>query len=100
MAIEIKWTEQAKESFAANINYLAEEWSEKEIARFVQETESIIRRVQQNPEAYPVGIRDNRYRRARINKYIVLFYRYFEIKNKISLITFWHSKQNPSKLKY
>jgi len=56
--------------------------------------------MQQYPEAYPVGIRNHHYRRARINKYIVLFYRYFENKNKISLITFGNSKQDPSKLKY
>ncbi len=100
MAIEVKWTRQAVESFKNNIDYLEENWSSKEIAKFVKETEKIIDRLQKYPKSYPPGAKDKRYRRVRINKHIVLFYRYFESKNKISLITFWHVRQNPTRLKY
>ena len=100
MAIEIKWTQQAIETFKSNIDYLASKWSNKEITKFVQETEKIINRLQKYPESYPPGIKDKRYRKVRINKYIVLFYRYFESKKKISLITFWHVRQDPDQLKY
>jgi hypothetical protein len=39
-------------------------------------------------------------RKAKINKYIVLYYRYYVSKKEVLLLSFWHSRQNPSKLKY
>lgn len=100
MAIEIKWTKEAEESFETNIAYLEKEWTGKEITKFITQTEDIINRLSQYPEAYPPGIKNSKYRRVRLNKYIVLFYCYYKAKQEIALITFWHIKQNPQKLKY
>jgi|GEM_PF-2837936 len=55
---------------------------------------------EQYPESYPIGNRSNKYRKARLNKYIVLFYRYYKTKGRVVLPTFWNVKQDPSKLKY
>lgn len=100
MAIKIKWTKGAEESFETNIAYLQKEWTNKEITKFITQTKNIIDRLSQYPEAYPPGIKNNKYRRARLNKYIVLFYCYYKAKQEIVLITFWNIKQPPQKLQY
>ena len=38
MAIVIKWTNEARKTFDKNINYLLEEWTEREISNFVKQT--------------------------------------------------------------
>ena len=100
MAIEINWSLEAEETFSHNIDYLNREWSEKEIRVFVQQTEKAITRIQSYPESYPPGNKNKKYRKVRLNKYIVLFYRYYKTKGVITLVSFWNAKQDPAKLKY
>ena len=100
MAIEIDWSDEARTTFDHNIYYLQTQWTEREVRKFIQQTEQAISRIQQQPESYPPGNRSKKYRKARLNKYIVLFYRYYKTKDRVSLLTFWNIKQDPSKLKY
>lgn len=100
MAIEIGWTNEAKYSFQENLNYLLKNWSEKEAAKFVQHVDVLLKRLQLFPESYPKGVKSDKYRKARINKYIVLFYQYQPRKKRIVLLTFWNTKQHPDKAKY
>jgi plasmid stabilization system protein ParE len=100
MAVKINWSREARESFSENINYLHEEWTEREAKTFVQQTQKVISRLEIYPESYPPGNKNKKYRKARLNKYIVLFYRYYKTKGTITLISFWNVKQNPVHLKY
>jgi hypothetical protein len=100
MAIEISWSDEAKEIFAKNVDFLLDAWTGKEVTKFIQQTEQVISRIQRLPESYPPGIKNKKYRKARLNRYIVLFYRHYKTKNKIVLLTFWNARQNPEKLKY
>jgi hypothetical protein len=49
MAIEISWSDEAIETFQNNITYLEKEWSEKEVARFILQTQNIIVRLKKFP---------------------------------------------------
>ena len=100
MAVEINWSTEAAESFSHNFNYLQQEWGDKEAEKFLHETNRILSRLHLFPESYPPGNKSKKYRRARLNKYIVLFYSYYKTKKTITLITFWNVKQNPEKLKF
>jgi mRNA-degrading endonuclease RelE of RelBE toxin-antitoxin system len=100
MAIQVNWSAEAEVMFAKNVHYLQMEWSEKEVAKFVQQTEKVVKRLQEQPESYPLGKKNKKCRRARLNKYIVLFYSYHKTKEEITLLTFWNTKQDPDKLKY
>ncbi|HVU56930.1 MAG TPA: type II toxin-antitoxin system RelE/ParE family toxin [Puia sp.] len=100
MAIEIDWSDEAIATFDKNVYYLESAWTEKEVAKFIKQTQKALKRIEQYPESYPVGKRSNKYRRARINKYIALFYRYNKVQGRVALVTFWNVKQDPSKLKY
>jgi plasmid stabilization system protein ParE len=100
MAVEVIWTRDATETFTSNISYLEQEWSEKEVKNFVQQANQVIDRIAKYPDSYPTGAKSKNYRRARLNKYIVLFYKYFKSTNKLVLITFWNTKQDISKAKF
>ncbi|MBS1600897.1 MAG: type II toxin-antitoxin system RelE/ParE family toxin [Bacteroidetes bacterium] len=100
MAIEVNWSDEAKETFEKNINYLQNEWSEKDVIKFIQQTEIIVEWLKKFPLSFPPGLKNKKYRRARLNKYIALFYRFYKTKDQVILITFWNIKQNPGKLKY
>ena len=39
MAIVVLWSDQAKKTFADNVAYLRESWTEKELAKFIHRTE-------------------------------------------------------------
>ena len=100
MAIEVSWTNEAIKTFQENIDYLQNHWSDKEVVRFIQQTENIIVRLKKFPQSYPPGYRNKKYRKARMNKYIALFYSYTKSNSKIVLLSFWNVKQDPDKLKY
>ena len=100
MAVVIKWANEATETFDKNISYLQEGWSEREITNFIRQTNHILARIARYPEMYPASPKSPRIRRAIVNKHITLYYRYFSTKREIVLLTFWHNKQHPGKLKY
>ena len=100
MAVEITWAPEAEETFDKNFNYLLNEWGDKQAEKFVQQTDQVIMRLQLFPESYPPGSQSKKYRKARLNKYVVLFYAYYKTKKKTTLVSFWNVKQDPHKLKY
>ncbi len=100
MALKIIWSKEAENTFQKNIEYLQNNWTEKEILNFVRQSNHIISRIEQHPLMYMASPKSRSIRKAKINKYIVLYYRYYVSKKEALLLSFWHSKQNPSKLKY
>lgn len=100
MAVEVKWSEESKKTFDNNIAYLLKEWSEKEVRTFVQQTEYVLSRLQEHPESYNPSLKHKQVRRARLNKYITLYYRYYSSRKEIILLSFWNTRQDPGRLKY
>ena len=100
MAVIIKWSDEAKRTFNQNISYLLEEWTDREIKNFVKQTNNILSRLTAQPEMYPASLKSSKIRKATINKYIILFYRFYPSKKEIMLLTFWHNRQDPKKLIY
>jgi plasmid stabilization system protein ParE len=99
MAVKIIWSDEAQATYEGNISYLQNEWSEKEVTNFVSQTWRVLKRLEVFPESYPIGIISKKYRKAKLNKYIVVFYSYNRKVQTIKLITFWNVKQNPFKMK-
>ena len=75
MAVVVKWTNEARVTFDKNINYLIENWTEREIKNFVKQANHIISRIETNPEMFTPSQKNPMIRRALINKYIVLYYK-------------------------
>lgn len=99
MAIGVKWSLEAENTFFAVIDYLENEWTEREVQRFVQKANRIIDQIQQNPVMYK-SKGNERVRKAVINKQNSLFYFFDETENIILLLTFWGNRKNPAGLEF
>ncbi len=100
MAVTIIWSNEAEITFEKNIDYLQKNWTEKEIFNFIKQTNHIVSRIEENPMMYMASPKSRFIRKAHINQYINLYFRYYVSKKKVVLLSFWHSKRNPKKLKY
>ena len=50
MAFQIVWTKRAAAGYDRIINYLIENWSDREIRNFITETDSFFEALKQHPE--------------------------------------------------
>lgn len=94
----VQWSPRALEDYENNISYLLLEWSEKEADAFTQKATQIIKNISITPDMYPVleGA-DTLVRKAVIVKQISLIYTHEN--NKVLLLNFWNSYQDPDLLK-
>jgi plasmid stabilization system protein ParE len=97
MVKEIKWTPEAERTFESVINYLKIEWSEKEVASFVESTDTVIDYIAEYPYMFRRAGKKN-IREALITPHNLLIYKI--LKHEIHLITFWDTRQHPRKKKY
>lgn len=100
MALEVVWTKEALATFEQHFEYLLKEWTQKDAEKFLLQTNKVVDRLKLFPESYPPAKKTKSCRRARLNKNIALFYLYQKSKRTITLLTFWHVRQDQAKLKY
>lgn len=98
MAMNIGWSPEAEASFSAIINYLKEEWSEKEIRNFVTKANTIIKRISHNPKIF-IAFGEDEVRKAVITRQSSLFYLIDNQNDQITLLTFWDNRKNPGSLR-
>ena len=100
MPSDIIWMPNAINSYIKIIRYLQTNWTQKEIENFQLLSEEKIRNISNHPH---LGIARNYknpdIRYTLIHKRVALVYRYNQIKNKIELLLFWNTSQNPKKIK-
>ena len=99
MALVVKWSKEAEDTFDKIVNYLEENWTEKEIQNFIRKTHKVICQIKKNPYQFKAS-RFQEVRKALITKQNSLFYFVNENKEVIEIYTFWDNRQNPQKLKY
>lgn len=97
MAKEIRWTPEAIETFERVIEYLKDEWSEKEIENFVTATDKVIEYISDHPGMFRKTEHKNM-REALVTPHNLLIYKI--LSSRIDLIAFWDTRQHPSKKKW
>jgi len=100
MACKINWTHRAWKTYEANIKYLQEAWTEKEINNFVTLVDRKILHLSRNPQTG--SPRNKKYPHIRytvVHKRVSLIYKHKPTKNEIDLLVFWNTWQNPRRLK-
>lgn len=97
MAKEIRWTPTAIKTFKQVIDYLDENWSEREIKNFILATEKILEFISENPRMFRSTMNAN-VREALVTPHNLLICKI--CRNRMELITFWYTRQNPVKKKY
>ncbi|MET4081077.1 plasmid stabilization system protein ParE [Pedobacter sp. UYP30] len=92
--MEIKWTDEAKETFKSNIRYLLEEWTHKEVVNFTHEVYKKLDLLAKYPDlgSYDDELKCNRYF---VVKQITLFY--MVQFDEIVLLSFWNNYKKPLK---
>ncbi len=101
MACKVNWTPKAWQTFNENITYLEENWTEKEIIRFVSLVDEKITNLSKHPKiGNPRNAKHSNIRFTLVHKRVALIYRFKPRKNEIELLVFWNTYQNPSNNKF
>ncbi len=100
MAVTVFWSDQAKKTYADNIEYLKDAWTEKELKKFILRSEYVVLNIEGNPKLYSFSGKNKKIRRAIVNKQITLYYRFYPIKKMVVLLSFWNNHQDSKKLKF
>ncbi|GGG45681.1 type II toxin-antitoxin system RelE/ParE family toxin [Epilithonimonas arachidiradicis] len=89
---EILWTDLALEELAQTVEYLEQEFTDKEIDNLGNEIERILSIITQNPEIFPYSDK-YKIRKVVILKFNSLYYRI--LNDKIEIVSFFSNRQNP-----
>ena len=94
MAIEIIWSERAEKGFDEIIEYLIENWTEKEIRNFISDVESFVKLLKINPHLLKSSGVKHLYRGS-INKHILVTYQIKPRKRQICLVNIRSTRKKP-----
>lgn len=95
MAPKIVWTRQALRGFEKVIAYLEKEWTSKEIFQLTSKVDKLLQQLQDQPVLFIASGKFPKLRKAIIDKNNYLVYRWLPSENKIIIINFRGTKQNP-----
>ena len=98
--MKVNWTPNAKKSFEHILDWLYAKWTNKEIENFLDQTDSTIEQIKNNPYLYRASEQNEQVRRGLVNRFISLYYRVRTKEEEIVLLTFWDNRQNPDSNKY
>jgi plasmid stabilization system protein ParE len=99
MALNIRWSSEAEETFDAIIEYLENKWTEKEVRNFVQKSLKVISQIEKNPYQFKSS-RFHEIRMAFITKHNSLLYFVNEQDEIIELYSFWDNRKDPQNRTY
>lgn len=96
--MDVIWTAKARITFYRILDYLDENWTKKEIIQFNDRTQMVIGAIIRNPGIFPYSIKNKEIRKALIDRNNSLFYKIDLLHQKIYLLTFFDSRQDPKRL--
>ena len=94
---KIFWTDHALSELKNTIEYLEDNWTEKELKNFFRELDHIIELISRNPKLFPESISKKDIRKAVVTRFNSLYYRVNN--NSIEILSFFSNRQDPSKIK-
>ena len=99
MAYKIIWSPEAVKSFDEIVNYIAKNFTEKEVASFINSVNRRLLVMAQFPKVSHTMTRTSRRRKAVIHKLTILFYIIRERKKEVELLSFFDTRRNNRWLK-
>jgi plasmid stabilization system protein ParE len=96
MAYKIIWAPEAIQTLEKIVIYLSDNWSDKEVSNFLDKVENTIKILEKNPSLFRGSVSQNVHE-ALITKHNLLLYQIVEKENKVELLIFWDTRQNPAK---
>lgn len=95
---KILWTDHALSELETTFEYLAQNWTSKEITRLVLKIEHIVELISKNPEMYQVSEKGKDIRQAVIMKHNTMYYRIID--DSIQILSFFSNRQESSRRKF
>jgi plasmid stabilization system protein ParE len=95
MALTIKWTKRASNTFHKTVEYIEEEWSEHSAKKFVNKVNGFLKLVKSHPQIGKIELEDQGIRGFIISRQTTVLYRIKD--NKIILLKFFDNRQHPRK---
>jgi len=99
MALVTRWSIEAEETFNEIIEYLENNWTEKEIQNFVRKAHKVIGQIEKNPYQFKSSS-FHEIRKAFITKHNNMFYFVNEDDGTVELYAFWDNRQDDKKSPY
>ena len=97
MAVEIVWSKRAYQGYARIVKYLEEEWTEREVKKFVRETKRFFDLLKRNPRMLEPSKTHKDLYRGPVNRLTILTYRYTPRKKEIILVNIRDTRKKPLK---
>lgn len=94
---KILWTDNALKELEKTIEYLEENWTEKELRNLALNLEETLTLVSQNPNLFQVSDIKKEIHRVIVLSHNTLYYRIGN--NQIEIISFFSNRQSPKKRK-
>ncbi|MAN59560.1 MAG: hypothetical protein CMC08_06960 [Flavobacteriaceae bacterium] len=95
---KILWTNHALSELENTIEYLEENWTERELKNFSQELDHTIELISKNPELFQISKKKKNIRRAVVARFNNLYYRLNE--DSIEILSFFSNRQDPDRIKF
>jgi len=96
--MDIVWTSMARHTYFKVLDHLEKAWTEKEIQNFINEVDSLLDQIKQNPEMFEESRKKKNVRKGFVSKHNTLYYRVRPRKKELQLLLFWDNRQDPEKL--
>jgi len=94
---KILWTDHAITELKETLEYLENNWTERELRRFSAKLDHTIELISKSPEIFPTSFEKKNIRKAVVEKHNNLYYRIN--KNTIEVVSLFSNKKNPYKKK-
>lgn len=96
MALEIIWSIRAEKGFDKIVKYLEENWTEREIRNFMQESQEFFELLKKNPIMLQSSKKTNLYR-GPMNRHTMVTYRIHQRKKQIVIVNIRSTRWKPLK---
>jgi plasmid stabilization system protein ParE len=94
---KILWTDHALSELKDTLEYLEENWTERELSNFSKELDHTLELISKNPELFQVSKTKKGVKRAVVARYNNLYYR---TKNgSVEILSLFSNRQDPDKIK-
>lgn len=91
----IFWTDFALKELENTIEYIEQNWSEKELKNLAEKLEETLNLISKNPDIFQVSEFKKDVRRVVVLKFNTIYYRLNN--NQIEILSFFSNRQDPDK---
>jgi plasmid stabilization system protein ParE len=95
---KILWSEQALTDLQNILDYLTENWTQRELKNFSQRLDKRINLIRHYPNLFPSSSTKKSIRRSVLTKHTTIYY---QVQTQtLKIVTLFDTRQNPKKLKF